>query len=127
MRAPARRISQFSYLPVTRYAWWEECGFFAPDPDSAAENFVMVIPPPNVTGSLHLGHALMVSIEVRRTAFPPVSCCSHHKHVRAWCATRSLCLSQCMGRTPGQCPAAIWYLVPQSLSIGGYALGCLAS
>jgi valyl-tRNA synthetase len=29
-----------------------------------AEKFVMVIPPPNVTGTLHLGHTLMVAIEV---------------------------------------------------------------
>lgn len=47
-----------------RYAWWEACGFFKPKDDSNAEKFVIVIPPPNVTGSLHLGHALMVSIEV---------------------------------------------------------------
>jgi valyl-tRNA synthetase len=36
-----------------------------PYDESEAPNFVMVIPPPNVTGSLHLGHALMVAIEVR--------------------------------------------------------------
>ena len=62
-----------SALHGCRYAWWEECGFFAPDPNSDAENFVMVIPPPNVTGSLHLGHALMVSIEVRKH-IPAASC-----------------------------------------------------
>ena len=33
----------------------------------------MVIPPPNVTGSLHLGHALMVSIEVRGASQIPGS------------------------------------------------------
>ena len=65
-----------------RYAWWEECGFFAPDDASDAEPFVIVIPPPNVTGSLHLGHALMVSIEVwalflGRTAPPAVLSLSH--------------------------------------------------
>lgn len=50
------------------YEWWENKGFFHVDakdmegctPDNA---FVMVIPPPNVTGSLHLGHALMCSVE----------------------------------------------------------------
>ena len=47
-----------------RYAWWEQCGFFKPSEDSKAEKFVMVIPPPNVTGTLHLGHTLMVAIEV---------------------------------------------------------------
>ena len=46
------------------YDWWEKCGFFKPDDeDSGREKFVMVIPPPNVTGALHLGHALTVSIQ----------------------------------------------------------------
>jgi len=46
------------------YGWWEECGFFKPrDNDTTSERFVMVIPPPNVTGNLHIGHALTCSIE----------------------------------------------------------------
>ena len=49
---------------VYRYAWWEQCGFFKPNETEGAEKFVMVIPPPNVTGTLHLGHTLMVAIEV---------------------------------------------------------------
>ena len=49
-------------------AWWEKKGFFHPDIEkiSQEENpkiFTMVIPPPNVTGALHLGHALMLAIE----------------------------------------------------------------
>ena len=40
------------------YAAWEESGAFAPSSDPAAEPFSIVIPPPNVTGSLHIGHAL---------------------------------------------------------------------
>lgn len=42
------------------YARWEERGYFAPEinNDAAAPVFTIVIPPPNVTGSLHLGHAL---------------------------------------------------------------------
>jgi valyl-tRNA synthetase len=48
--------------------WWEEKGFYTCDPAMAAtkspdEKFVMVIPPPNVTGSLHLGHALTAAVE----------------------------------------------------------------
>lgn len=49
---------------MDRYAWWEQCGFFKPDEAQDAEKFVMVIPPPNVTGTLHLGHALTVAVEV---------------------------------------------------------------
>jgi valyl-tRNA synthetase len=40
------------------YAAWEESGAFAPTHDPNAEPFSIVIPPPNVTGSLHIGHAL---------------------------------------------------------------------
>src|SRR5215467_12532496 len=37
---------------------WEESGAFKPKDDPGAETFCIVIPPPNVTGSLHIGHAL---------------------------------------------------------------------
>ncbi len=40
------------------YANWCERGYFTPDPHSKAEPFTIVIPPPNVTGQLHMGHAL---------------------------------------------------------------------
>ena len=40
------------------YKQWEDSGAFSPIDDPAAETFSMVIPPPNVTGSLHIGHAL---------------------------------------------------------------------
>ena len=40
------------------YQNWVEKGYFTPDPDSTAPAFSVVIPPPNVTGQLHMGHAL---------------------------------------------------------------------
>lgn len=40
------------------YERWVDAGYFAPDPDSDAPPFCIVLPPPNVTGSLHMGHAL---------------------------------------------------------------------
>ncbi len=40
------------------YKAWEDSGAFKPNTDTSLEAFSMVIPPPNVTGSLHLGHAL---------------------------------------------------------------------
>jgi len=40
------------------YAIWEERGYFHADAASAKKPYCIVIPPPNVTGSLHLGHAL---------------------------------------------------------------------
>ncbi|WP_129671440.1 valine--tRNA ligase [Candidatus Chloroploca sp. Khr17] len=45
------------------YAWWEQGGFFAPRDDAPRPPFVIAIPPPNVTGELHLGHAMFVTIE----------------------------------------------------------------
>ncbi|MFM7151477.1 MAG: class I tRNA ligase family protein, partial [Gemmataceae bacterium] len=38
--------------------YWEKKGFFHSSPDSTRVPFTIVIPPPNVTGALHLGHAL---------------------------------------------------------------------
>lgn len=40
------------------YKIWEENNLFTPEEDSSKEPFVIVIPPPNITGSLHMGHAL---------------------------------------------------------------------
>ncbi len=52
------------------YQWWENSGYFRPvnDPnrpdfDPSQATFVIAIPPPNVTGGLHLGHAMFVSME----------------------------------------------------------------
>ena len=43
---------------------WLESGLFHPEPeDTAAENYSIAIPPPNVTGSLHMGHALNGAIQ----------------------------------------------------------------
>ncbi len=52
------------------YAWWEQSGFFRPEQQIASgladprrRPFVIPMPPPNVTGALHLGHAITSSIE----------------------------------------------------------------
>jgi len=45
------------------YAWWQEQGYFQPGPDGPAAPFVISMPPPNVTGELHVGHALFVGME----------------------------------------------------------------
>lgn len=58
------------YVEAAWYEWWEKQGFFKPEygrksilDDNPKGCFMMVIPPPNVTGSLHLGHALTNAIE----------------------------------------------------------------
>jgi valyl-tRNA synthetase len=45
-------------LEPALYDWWESHGLFHAEPDGDGEPFSIVIPPPNVTGSLHIGHAL---------------------------------------------------------------------
>jgi len=45
------------------YEGWEASGAFSADPGSSAAPFTIMIPPPNVTGSLHIGHALTFTIQ----------------------------------------------------------------
>jgi len=42
--------------------FWEEKGFYVADPKAPGEAFSMVLPPPNVTGSLHMGHAFAFTL-----------------------------------------------------------------
>ncbi|KAM4018931.1 valine--tRNA ligase, mitochondrial isoform 2-T6 [Anomaloglossus baeobatrachus] len=56
------------YVEAAWYSWWVTQGFFKPEyqgglPHAQPQVFSLCIPPPNVTGSLHLGHALTVAIE----------------------------------------------------------------
>ncbi|XP_035879660.1 valine--tRNA ligase, mitochondrial isoform X1 [Phyllostomus discolor] len=56
------------YVEAAWYPWWVREGFFKPEyqirlPQATGETFSMCIPPPNVTGSLHIGHALTVAIQ----------------------------------------------------------------
>uniref|UniRef100_A0A671VIJ0 Valine--tRNA ligase, mitochondrial n=1 Tax=Sparus aurata TaxID=8175 RepID=A0A671VIJ0_SPAAU len=61
--------SQYSpeYVESSWYQWWEKEGFFSPEQHrlshSVDQTFSLCIPPPNVTGTLHLGHALTVAVE----------------------------------------------------------------
>ncbi|PIK36300.1 putative valine--tRNA ligase [Apostichopus japonicus] len=59
-----------SFVESGWYSWWEQSGFFWPEYSSRKKlkndkekPFIMCLPPPNVTGTLHLGHALMVAIQ----------------------------------------------------------------
>jgi len=45
------------------YKFWEEKGYFGASPDPGKQPFTVVIPPPNVTGILHMGHALNDTIQ----------------------------------------------------------------
>ena len=45
------------------YQDWEEKGYFKPSMDKTKESYCIMMPPPNVTGKLHMGHALDDSIQ----------------------------------------------------------------
>ncbi len=45
------------------YPFWENNGFFGASPDDGGKPYSVVIPPPNVTGILHMGHALNQTIQ----------------------------------------------------------------
>ena len=45
------------------YGLWMDGGYFTPEIDRSKKPFVMIMPPPNVTGELHLGHAIMVALQ----------------------------------------------------------------
>lgn len=45
------------------YALWEKSGVFTADPQSSKEHFSIAMPPPNETGTLHIGHALFITLQ----------------------------------------------------------------
>ena len=45
------------------YKFWEENNYFKPEINPNGKPYSIVLPPPNVTGNLHIGHALMLTIE----------------------------------------------------------------
>ena len=60
-----RNMSQYtpSGLEQKWYEAWDKAGLFAPDPGGEGDPFVITLPPPNVTGILHMGHCLSNSIQ----------------------------------------------------------------
>ena len=50
-------------VEASLYREWEASGEFAASPGSSAKPFTIMMPPPNVTGSLHMGHALNMSLQ----------------------------------------------------------------
>ncbi|KAI6244028.1 Valyl-tRNA synthetase [Aphelenchoides fujianensis] len=57
------------YVEAAWYEWWEKEGFFKPEygrdlsKPNPKGNFTIIIPPPNITGTLHLGHAMATTLE----------------------------------------------------------------
>lgn len=68
LSAPMAAAYDYTAVESQWNAWWESQNFYRANAERAltlpvSQRFVMMIPPPNVTGSLHLGHALTSSIE----------------------------------------------------------------
>jgi len=55
----------YNYNKVEKiiYSYWQEKNLFSPDVSDDKEPFTVIMPPPNVTGTLHYGHALTTAIE----------------------------------------------------------------
>ena len=58
MKAEIPKLYNFREIESRWYDFWEAGGYFRADADSDQPAFVIVMPPPNVTGSLHIGHML---------------------------------------------------------------------
>lgn len=54
---------QHSEIEGEIYQKWESAGYFKPEANSNGKPFVIAIPPPNVTGKLHIGHAMFATLE----------------------------------------------------------------
>lgn len=60
---PLEKTFNFVEAEARHYPEWEKSGTFAAQPDSNREHFTVMMPPPNVTGSLHMGHALNMTLQ----------------------------------------------------------------
>jgi valyl-tRNA synthetase len=63
MRAEIPKTYNSQEVESRWYQWWESKGYFRADAKSDHPRFVMVMPPPNVTGSLHMGHMLNNTVQ----------------------------------------------------------------
>jgi valyl-tRNA synthetase len=62
MRAELPKLYNPQEVEARWYALWESRGYFRADAKSSAPAFAIVMPPPNVTGSLHMGHMLNCTV-----------------------------------------------------------------
>ena len=65
MQDPSEMAKAYEAQQVEQrlYQWWEAGGLFAPRQHASQPPFVISMPPPNVTGELHMGHAMFVTLE----------------------------------------------------------------
>lgn len=65
LRQPAlmQKVYEHGAVEERLYDFWERQGYFTPEIDWSKEPFTIVMPPPNVTGELHHGHAMFITFE----------------------------------------------------------------
>src|SRR5262245_38046601 len=63
MRPEMPRVYEPAAVEEATYTRWEQSGAFTPDVESDAQPYTVIMPPPNLTGELHLGHAMMDTVE----------------------------------------------------------------
>jgi hypothetical protein len=54
---------EFNTFEKSIYDWWEQSGYFKPSSDVNKKSYVIPMPPPNVTGYLHMGHAMFIALQ----------------------------------------------------------------
>ena len=57
------KVYDSKLVELNIYEYWMSSGHFTPKIDKTRKPFVIIMPPPNVTGELHIGHALTVALE----------------------------------------------------------------
>ncbi|MCA8928233.1 MAG: class I tRNA ligase family protein, partial [Alphaproteobacteria bacterium] len=62
-KAPLDKTFEPAGVEARHYRDWEASGAFAADPESNKEPYTIIMPPPNVTGSLHMGHGLTFTLQ----------------------------------------------------------------
>ena len=68
-RDPLPKAYEPASVEERLYQWWESSGFFKAAPNPDKRPFALVMPPPNVTGELHLGHAQRTAVEDSLTRY----------------------------------------------------------
>ena len=98
----AEMATQYSPAEVEQrlYEWWEKSGYFEPAADSTKECFVISMPPPNVTGKLHMGHAMFVALEDIMARFVRTRAPRPRQAPRAPLAPHPSCLLSPFASTP---------------------------
>ncbi len=62
-KAPLDKTFESARVEARHYQAWEDAGAFACEPTSDKQPYTIIMPPPNVTGSLHMGHALTFTLQ----------------------------------------------------------------